>query len=60
MAVPYPRFPPVGKNSAKSCAAAAASGAPSVEPLSAITNPTGRVVDPGRVSTKWRRWSPGE
>src|SRR5215203_5800411 len=53
-------LPPVGRNRTCSWAAAAASGTPSVDPLSARTTSSGRVVAAARESRNPSSAGPGE
>jgi hypothetical protein len=53
-------LPPVRSNRTPGWVAAARSGAPSVDPLSASTTSTGRVVAPASEARKPSSTSPGE
>src|ERR1700757_1831989 len=59
-APPYPRLPPVRSSRVLGWSANAASGLPSVEPLSAITTLTGRSVACASVARNRCRCGPGE
>src|SRR3954464_1522473 len=57
---PYPTLPPVGSTRTDGYRSAARSGAPSVEPLSARTTSTGRLVATASELRKPSSASPGE
>jgi hypothetical protein len=59
-AVPYPRFAPVRSNRVPGKRSTASSGAPSVEPLSAITTVSGRSVATVSDDRNLSRCEPGE